>query len=257
MDFNTAVLERSHQQPVVVDFWAPWCGPCRVLGPTIEQLAEEQADKWDLVKVNTEEEPMVAQDYQIKSIPSVKLFHKGQVIAEFAGAQPRKMIEGWLLEHLPDERKEDLQSLLDEADSPEGLARLEAFVADNPDLMEAKVGLAKRLAFSDTETALSLVEGIKAGHEYADTAIDIGTIADLLAYEGDGSPTAEALVLARTALRAADREVAIQQIIAAVTIDKTLAKDLPRRAAIAFFRLLGSTDPLTKNYRWRFDMALY
>lgn len=257
MDFNAVVLERSHQQPVVVDFWAPWCGPCRTLGPTIEKLAAEQADKWDLVKLNTEEEPMVAQEYQIKSIPNVKLFHKGEVIAEFAGAQPRSMIEKWLLEHLPDERKEDLQSLLAEAGTTEGLARLETFVAANPDLVEAKVGLAKQLAFSDTERAVVMVDGIKEGHEHADTAADIRALASLLAYEGDGSPASEALALASTALQAAEQEQAIQQIIAAVTIDKTLAKDLPRRSAIAFFRLLGHTHPLTKNYRWRFDMALY
>lgn len=257
MDFNTAVLEKSYEKPVVVDFWAPWCGPCRVLGPTIEKLAEEQADQWDLVKVNTEEDPMIAQEYQIMSIPNVKMFFQGEVVAEFTGAQTRTMIEKWLLEHLPDERKADLQSLLDGASEPEGLARLEAFVAENPDLPEAAVTLAKYVVFTQPERAKELVDSIKMGDELADTAEDIRTIAEFLQYQSDGSPAGKALSSARSALAEGNQEKTIQQIIEATTLDKSLAKDLPRRSAIAFFRILGNAHPLTKNYRWRFDMVLY
>ena len=91
MNFQAEVIEKSHKMPVVVDFWASWCGPCRVLGPTIEALAEEQSDRWALVKVNTEEEQALAAEYQIRSIPNVKMFHKGRVIAEFAGALPHAL----------------------------------------------------------------------------------------------------------------------------------------------------------------------
>ncbi|MEZ5040288.1 MAG: thioredoxin [Saprospiraceae bacterium] len=257
MDFNTAVLERSYERPVVVDFWAPWCGPCRVLGPTIEKLAEEQSDKWDLVKLNTEEDPMIAQEYQIRSIPNVKLFYEGEVIAEFAGAQPRSVIEKWLLEHLPDDRKQNFESLLEEASEPEGLAKLEAFVAENPDLPAAAVSLAKHLVFTEPERAVDLVATIKLGDEFADTAEDVRSIAEFLHYESDGSPAGEVLAGAQASLLQGEGETAIQQIIQAVTLDKTLAKDLPRRTAIGLFRILGNAHPLTKNYRWRFDMALY
>jgi thioredoxin len=111
MDFNKDVIEKSYEQPVVVDFWAPWCGPCRILGPTIEQLAEEQKDKWTLVKVNTEEEYDVAVQYRIQSIPNVKMFHEGEVIAEFAGALPRPQILAWLEEHLPNAEKQEVGRL--------------------------------------------------------------------------------------------------------------------------------------------------
>ena len=74
MNFEQQVITKSHNKPVVVDFWAPWCGPCRVLSPVIESLAEEQKDRWDLVKVNTEEDYELAERYQIRSIPNVKLF---------------------------------------------------------------------------------------------------------------------------------------------------------------------------------------
>lgn len=257
MDFNSAVLERSFERPVVVDFWAPWCGPCRVLGPTIEKLAEEQADKWDLVKVNTEEDTAVAQQYKIMSIPNVKLFHKGEVIAEFTGAQPRNVIEKWLAEHIPDDRKADLQSLIENAHTPEGLAQLETFVAGNPDIQEAVIGLARHLVFQDTPKAVELVAHVKAADEMTEVAQDIRTVLELQQFEDQGNPASSALVAAQAALGHGNHAQTIQQLIEATTFDKTLANDLPRRAAIAFFRLLGSAHPLTKEYRWRFDMALY
>jgi len=257
MDFKSAVLERSFERPVVVDFWAPWCGPCRVLGPTIEKLAAEQADKWDLVKINTEEETAVAQQYKIMSIPNVKLFHQGEVIAEFTGAQPRNVIEKWLAEHIPDDRKADLQSLIDNAHTPEGLAQLEAFVAENPDIQEAVLSLARHLVFQDTQKAVELVAHVKAADEMAEVAQDIRTVLELQQFEDQGSPASAALMAAQAALGQSNHAQTIQQLIEATTLDKTLAHDLPRRSAIAFFRLLGPTHPLTKEYRWRFDMALY
>lgn len=257
MDFQQAVLDKSFERPVVVDFWAPWCGPCRVLGPTIEQLAEEQSDRWDLVKVNTEEAPEIAQQYKIMSIPNVKLFHKGEVVAEFTGAQPRNMIERWLDEHIPDERKADLQSLIENAGTPEGLVQLEAFVAENPDIQEAVVGLAKQLVFQETQKAVELVAHLKAADEMAEVAQDIRTVAELQEFDNTNGQAGDALQAAKAALAQGDQTQAIQQLIEATKLDKSLANDLPRRASIALFRLLGPAHPLTKEYRWRFDMALY
>ena len=106
MNFQVDVLDRSQQIPVVVDFWAAWCGPCRILGPTIEQLAQEAAGQWELVKVDTEAHQALAQRYQIMSIPAVKMFYKGEVVADFVGALPRTQILAWLDEHLPSAAKE-------------------------------------------------------------------------------------------------------------------------------------------------------
>ncbi len=257
--FHQQVIEKSEKLPVLVDFWAPWCGPCRVLGPVIEGLAEEHQDRWALVKVNTEEAPDIAERYAIRSIPNVKLFHRGEVIGEFTGALGKVAIERWLDEHLPDPRKDELAQLLHalEAEETGAVAALAAFVDQNEDMAEARLALAQHLIWSQPANARELVAPIRLGQPLYDQAEDIRTIAELLAFEANGEAVGDQLAEANKALQQQDLEKGIQCIIDAVATDKTYHKDLPRRSAIALFRLLGDGHPLTKSYRWRFDMALY
>lgn len=260
INFDQAVIEKSFEKPVLVDFWAPWCGPCRTLGPIIEQIAEEQSDRWDLVKVNTEEEQELAAQFQIRSIPNVKLFHKGEVIGEFLGAMSKVAIENWLNEHLPDDRLEIFNDLLDnfkKEKTQANLKALERFVEANPDIKEAALVLPRMLIFTEPEKAASLISSISLGDKWYDEAEDIRVLADLMAFNGNGEAAGQALEKAKTAIQKDDLEVAIQAVIDATTINKGFQNDLPRKAAIALFRLLGNQHELTKKYRWRFDMALY
>lgn len=98
--FQREVLDKSAQKPVLVDFWAEWCGPCRILGPVLEKLARESKGAWRLVKINTDRQPALSQQYGVRGIPAVKLFRNGQVQAEFTGALPEHAVRRWLDEHL-------------------------------------------------------------------------------------------------------------------------------------------------------------
>lgn len=99
-EFATAVVAASSTLPVLVDFWAPWCGPCRALGPTLETAASEFAGRVTVLKLNTDEEPQIAAQFGIRSIPAVKLFRRGIVAAEFVGAQPLAAVRQFLTQHL-------------------------------------------------------------------------------------------------------------------------------------------------------------
>lgn len=97
LDFQKDVIEASKRIPVVVDFWAEWCGPCKMLGPMLEKLASDAGNTWRLVKVNTDEHPQLSSEYGIRGIPAVKMFYNGSVSAEFVGALPEAQVKKWSL----------------------------------------------------------------------------------------------------------------------------------------------------------------
>jgi putative thioredoxin len=260
MDFKQDVLMKSEEQAVVVDFWAPWCAPCRALGPVIEQIAKEQDGKWTLVKLNTEEEQTLAEQYGIRSIPNVKMFYKGEVIAEFSGALPRNQILTWLEEHLPDDTKEEIAQLLkelEESNNTETIEKLKTILAKFPERTDAAIGLAKHIIFTDPTLALALTKGISLSHKLYDQANDVQQLGLLLTSKNDDSPAGQSVEKAKVAAQSNDLEATAQHLIAAVTADRSYQKELTRKSAIALFRTLGHQHPVTKNYRWRFDMALY
>lgn len=102
-NFAADVLDRSQSIPVVVDFWADWCAPCRQLGPVLEREASKRAGRLELVKLDVDTNPTVSRSYGVQGIPAVKAFHKGRVVAEFVGAQPAATIARFLDSLLPSE----------------------------------------------------------------------------------------------------------------------------------------------------------
>lgn len=261
VNFQREVIEQSFLKPVLVDFWAPWCGPCRVLGPILDQIAEEHKDRFVLVKVNTEEQPELAQQYRIMGIPNVKLFVKGKVVNEFSGALPRQAILKWLDENIPSEAAQELKEILaTEQEIPDQslIERLRTFVQKHPSYDEAKVALARHLVFHTPDEAEALVAHIRPGHELWEKAEDIRTLAQLMRLdEPTTTQAATLLVQAREALSARQIEKAIQLLIDATSADKACCDELPRKAGIALFRTLGNEHELTRKYRRMFDMVLW
>ena len=258
--FQEHVLDRSHKLPVVVDFWAEWCGPCKVLGPVIEALAEEADGNWELVKVNTEESEELSREYQIMSIPAVKMFHQGEIIAEFAGALPKTQIERWLQDHFPHPGNKVLNqvyALLDLGNHREARDKLNALIEAYPDFVEAKIWLAKELVWEDFSAAEELLAGVKIGQAFFDEAEDIRIMARLLANPLADDPSAEHINKARSELAKRDIEEALKALIQAIMINKSYQDELARKSCIAIFHILGEGHPLSKKYRPRFSMALY
>ncbi len=259
-DFERDVLGKSNETPIVVDFWAPWCGPCRFLGPVIEELAQK-ATSWDLVKVNTDEHPELMEKYQIRGIPAVKMFHKGEVIADFTGALPKHQIEKWLEQYLPDPRKDYLNEIktgLMKTSQTEARRKLEDFVDQNPDYQEGVILLAEALIWEDPSRSLILVQDINPGQEGFDRAQNLRNLARLVDCElNEDSAVVSKIEEARKNYEAGNIEALLRNMVEAVEIDKEFCEELPRKSVISLFNLLGPNHALTLKYRRQFDMALY
>ena len=260
-DFQTDVLDASRTTPVVVDFWAPWCGPCRVLGPTLDRLADTAEGRWRLVKVNTDEHPELMQAFGIRGIPAVKLFVDGAVTAEFTGALPEPQARRWLDEHLPSPARARYDAgLAALASGDRAAARLELAAALDSDASaswadDARLQLARLNVFDAPDHAADLVDG-----QLSMEADAIRQLADALAQDPDALP--EAPVRDRyadglNALRVGDIDAALTAFIEVVQLDRGYADDGARKLTVALFQTLGEDDPVVQAHRPVFNRSLY
>jgi putative thioredoxin len=241
--FQSAVIDRSHTLPVVVDFWAEWCGPCRQLGPLIERAVAARAGKIELAKVDVDASPALSRTYRIQSIPAVKAFRDGKLAAEFIGAQPPQAVERFLDSLLPSEA----EMLIAKGDE-ESLRRA---VELEPMRADAAVPLARLLhARGELDEAADVL-----GRVLGSFAADGLTARIKLerAASGGGEPDTTA---AFAALDDGDHERALDLLLNSLQ-DADGARDDIRRVVIGVLDELGVEHPLARDSRRRLASALY
>jgi putative thioredoxin len=238
-DFEREVVERSRELPVVVDFWAEWCGPCRMLGPLLEKAANAREGQVVLAKLDTDANPRISQAFRIQGIPAVKAFRDGRVVDEFVGALPPAQVERFFDALVPSEA--------------------DALVAAGD---EASLRRALELEPTNTEAKVKLAEVLFARGERADAAELVRNMAGSFRAEGLGArirledQDAVDLSPAFGALDAGDRERALELLIEAIPSANGHRDDV-RRVVVAILDGLGVDHPLARDARRRLAAALY
>lgn len=267
--FMLDVIEASRQAPVVVDFWAPWCGPCKELTPTLERVTQE-TENVTLVKVNTDENPRVAQAFQIQSIPNVKAFKDGQMIGEFLGAQPEPAVRQFFANLNPTEA--DLlanngDAALAQGNLQQAAQFFQAALEVDPKHGRSAGGL---LAILTDVGDLDAAEEI--AREFPDDP-DVKRLATLIRFARGAEGQDRDALLARLEADAGDLaaqyalgcldaqegkwEESLERFLDIVRTDRKFHDDAGKAAMLDLFRLLGDEHPLTRDYRTSLTMVLF
>jgi putative thioredoxin len=274
-NFDEVVLRASTTSAVLVDFWAPWCAPCRALAPILDRLATEFAGRLTLVKLNTDEETELAARYGVRGIPNCKLFVGGEVVDEFTGALPERALREFLAAALPSpaapllsaakaklERKDAGGALaeleqarqLDPSNEDVLLTQVEALLASN------RVAEAKGVIGELDSTARPVRDErrhtrLKARVAFAeDASADLTTLREKAA--ATPSDSAAKLAYARALAANGDYEQALAELLAIVRADREFGDDAGRRAMLMVFEALPADSDLVRRYRRELAAAI-
>jgi putative thioredoxin len=252
-NFMTDVVEASNTKPVLVDFWAPWCGPCRTLMPLLDRIADDYEGRFILAKVNTEEQPQLASHFQIRSIPTVLLIHQGEVVDQFVGLQPEPAIKALLDRYVsPAGAVAEPSAAASASDRPEDLA------ARLLDLREEEGAAAAIEALASTQADHPQLGALRARLAFVATAnAQPGAMALRAALEANPSDAAARHALAAHHALAGDYATALAEWLELMRRDRKFGDDAGRLALLQAFEVLGEQDPLVVQYRRRMASLLH
>jgi putative thioredoxin len=273
--FEREVLLRSRDVPVVVDLWAPWCGPCRTLSPILERLADEANGAWVLAKVNVDENPRLAQMFRAQSIPAVKAVVNGKLVDEFVGALPESQVRAWLKRFVK-EPEPPQASLLEaaqalEATNPsEAAARYRLLLGEEPENAAALFNLGRLLLLQGETEGEQTLKQVKPGTPFYPRAQAMLPLSAFIALGNEGSEASLANSVAQTpsdlegryrlASHLTRRQAygeAMDQLLAIVARDRAFRDDSARKTLIGLFEALGDEHELVGSYRRKLANTLF
>ncbi len=280
--FMQDVIEASREAPVIVDFWAPWCGPCKQLGPVLEKVVTEANGAVRLVKIDIDQNQQIAQQLRIQSIPAVYAFYQGRPVDGFQGALPESQVRefvkrltqqaGSAQKSPVEEALEAAEGMIEEGDFTQAGALYAQIVQHAPDNLPAKAGLARcALETGNDSQAKEIVDALTEEQrkdaafvpvlrmlELAEKAAKAGDLAPLQAAVEANPADHQARYSLAIALFAADeREAAIDALLAIMQRDRKWNDDAARKQLLEFFEAMGPTDPLTTAGRRKLSSLLF
>ena len=277
LTFEDEVVRASYTQPVLVDFWAPWCGPCRMLGPALERVELELDGQIRLVKINSDENQQLSARFRVRSIPQVMLFRDGQAVDSFVGARPEGQIRSFLAPHLPrpgDDQVRAAREALQAGRRDEAASAFATALAINPAQDAVRAEYVRLLAsMGRVGEAVTAFEPLKAA---ARSDLALAAVGQLLeaaaAIESSGTSASleaelrEALTrsdspgdrlrLAQWLLLAERWQEAMDELLVIIGRDRSFKDDAARKAMLAAFELCADAD-LVRTYRRRLSAGLH
>ena len=266
-DFLVEVIEKSNTVPVVVDFWAPWCGPCQTLKPVLEKLAEEYQGKFFLAKINADENQALSAQFGVRGIPSVKAVYNGKIINEFSGALPEPAVREFLEQIIPNEsetQRQEAMAIYDSGDIQTALSLLNKAIALDENNFNAKVNLAALLfENNESQAAKDVIEKLPANVQLEESVRELLTKIELSErtselpdkqtllqqIQQDDSNLQARLDLANHYIGEQAYDEAFELLFDVLKKDRHFGDDAARKTMLSVFTLLGPQDPRVRSAR--------
>jgi putative thioredoxin len=266
-DFQTEVIDKSKTVPVVVDFWAPWCGPCQVLKPVLEKLAEEYQGRFFLAKINADENQALSSQFGVRGIPSVKAVYNGKIINEFSGALPESAVREFLTQIIPNEseiKRQEAMAIYESGDKPAAMALLNKAIVLDENNFDAKVNLANLLLENnEPQAARDIIEKLPANVQFEEHVKELLTKIELSErtselpdkqtllqqIQQDDTNLQARLDLANHYISEQAYDEAFELLFDVLKKDRHYGDDAARKTMLSIFTLLGPQDPRVRGAR--------